>query len=404
LKHTSSVNSRIQSKLERWRAAGIIDATTAERIAEFEAAHERTSGLNWPVFIALLFGGILVAAGVMLFVAAHWDQLSPTARFTLVLGMVVVFHVAGALAAEKFSALATTFHGIGTASLGAAIFLSAQIFNLHEDWATGVLLWALGAAVGYALLRDWVQAAFVAILAPAWLISRWAIATQGLRGGLVALGVGILSLTLCYLGARVGDQASLVRRVLVWIGGIALLPAAIVAVLMAMDEGERMIAPTGGVWFAHLPWASTSTLAITWIVALIAPLALAVALRGAEGLKFAAWEIWAVLLLHTAREASTGAGYNNYQRHFGTTVAMYALLALGSAGIVWWGLNEKRRERVNLGVAAFAISVLFFYFDGFMGKLGRSAGLLVLGVLCLAGGYALEKTRRKLVGRMEAQS
>jgi hypothetical protein len=28
----------------------------------------------------------------------------------------------------------------------------------------------------------------------------------------------------------------------------------------------------------------------------------------------------------------------------------------------------------------------------------------VLGVLCLAGGYALEKTRRKLVGRMEAQS
>jgi uncharacterized membrane protein len=58
---------------------------------------------------------------------------------------------------------------------------------------------------------------------------------------------------------------------------------------------------------------------------------------------------------------------------------------------------------VNLGVAAFAITVLSFYFDGFMGKLGRSAGLLLLGVLCLAGGYALEKTRRKLVQHMEAQ-
>jgi uncharacterized membrane protein len=71
---------------------------------------------------------------------------------------------------------------------------------------------------------------------------------------------------------------------------------------------------------------------------------------------------------------------------------------------VWWGLNERRRERVNLGIVAFAISVLFFYFDGFMGKLGRSAGLMVLGALCLAGGYVIEKTRRNLVQRMEAQS
>jgi len=86
----------------------------------------------------------------MLFVAAHWDELPPTARFTLVLSMVAVFHLAGALSAEKYSALATTFHGIGTASLGGAIFLSAQIFNLHENWATGVLLWAIGAVVGYA--------------------------------------------------------------------------------------------------------------------------------------------------------------------------------------------------------------------------------------------------------------
>jgi uncharacterized membrane protein len=56
---------------------------------------------------------------------------------------------------------------------------------------------------------------------------------------------------------------------------------------------------------------------------------------------------------------------------------------------------------VNLGVAAFALSVLFFYFDSFMDKLGRSASLLTLGIVCLAGGYALEVTRRRLMARME---
>jgi uncharacterized membrane protein len=94
--------SSIESRAERWREAGIIDAATAARIVDYEAGHERRSGLNWPVFIALLFGGILVAAGVMLFVAAHWADLSPSVRFTLVLSMVAVFHVGGALAAEKF--------------------------------------------------------------------------------------------------------------------------------------------------------------------------------------------------------------------------------------------------------------------------------------------------------------
>ena len=91
----------------------------------------------------------------------------------------------------------------------------------------------------------------------------------------------------------------------------------------------------------------------------------------------------------------------NSQRSLGATAAFYALCAVGSVGLVAWGLYEKRKERLNLGVLAFAISVLFFYFDNFMDKIGRSASLLILGVLRLGGGYALEVTRRKLAARME---
>jgi hypothetical protein len=46
--------------------------------------------------------------------------------------------------------------------------------------------------------------------------------------------------------------------------------------------------------------------------------------------------------------------------------------------------------------------VLVFYFSDVMDKLGRSASLMIAGVLFLVGGWLLEKLRRKLVARLGA--
>ena len=62
---------------------------------------------------------------------------------------------------------------------------------------------------------------------------------------------------------------------------------------------------------------------------------------------------------------------------------------------------EARKERINLGVAGFALTVLIFYFSNVMDKLGRSASLIGLGLLFLLGGWLLERTRRQLVARLE---
>jgi uncharacterized membrane protein len=79
---------------------------------------------------------------------------------------------------------------------------------------------------------------------------------------------------------------------------------------------------------------------------------------------------------------------------------IYAWCALGAVGLVLWGLHEARRERVNLGVAGFALTILTFYFSDVLDKLGRSLGLMVLGVLFLLGGWQLERLRRKLNARI----
>src|SRR5579863_6537955 len=119
----------IESLLNRWQSAGILDAETAARIRaqESQAANERSkpreqdseqqvhaAGLSWQSLTALILGAILLACGVALFISAHWDEFGPTARLTSVLAMVAVFHLAGGFTRERFRSLSTAFHAIGT--------------------------------------------------------------------------------------------------------------------------------------------------------------------------------------------------------------------------------------------------------------------------------------------------
>src|SRR5262245_25038708 len=84
-------------RLTQWTEAGVIDEETATRIRAFETSRSGSTHLRWPIWIALVFGALMLGAGVLLFVSAHWDTLSPETRFTLVLALVAVFHIGGAL-------------------------------------------------------------------------------------------------------------------------------------------------------------------------------------------------------------------------------------------------------------------------------------------------------------------
>jgi hypothetical protein len=57
---------------------------------------------------------------------------------------------------------------------------------------------------------------------------------------------------------------------------------------------------------------------------------------------------------------------------------------------------------VNLGIVGFAIVVGWFYYSNLFDKMGRSLGLISLGILFLAGGWALEKMRRRILAGMDA--
>jgi uncharacterized membrane protein len=379
----------VNKRLDRWISAGVVDANTAERIRAFEESERSREGLRWPVLLALGLGGVLLCAGVLLFVAAHWDELLPIWRFTLVLLLTGLFPIAGAFTSERFPALGATFYAIGTICVGAGIFLTAQIFNLQEHWPTGILLWALGALAGWLLLRQWPQSVLLALLVPAWLAGEWEVRTQGFAysGRLILDGLLVLSLT--YLTARTGREDSPVRRGLAWIGGIALLPLTILAFV------ERRALPWS--WLSR-PEVPEALQVFGWIIGIGAPLLLAFVLRRKDAWVNALFAAW-VLVIGTFRPGVASA-HGPLRAYDWSTLGPYFWAGLGAVGLIGWGLFERHRERINLGVAGFALTVVIFYFSDVMDKLGRSASLIGLGVLFLFGGWALERTRRQLVARV----
>ncbi|MFZ0336978.1 MAG: DUF2157 domain-containing protein, partial [Terracidiphilus sp.] len=216
----------IESLLKRWQSAGVLDADTAARIRALEAQSAAPSaggpatpaanpaGLKWLVVTGLILGAILLACGVVLFVSAHWDQLGPGERFLLVLSMVAVFQVGGGLTRTSFEGFSTALHAVGTISTGAAIALVGQIFNIQEHWPAAVLLWALAAFAGWALLRDQAQQTLALLLLPAWIFSELAFRIDGHIGDSVYMGRLYFVWAILYFTFFAGSRRKAVQGIL----------------------------------------------------------------------------------------------------------------------------------------------------------------------------------------------
>jgi uncharacterized membrane protein len=382
------LGDRIEQRIDQWLSAGIVNASTAARIREFESQHSAEEHHRWPVTVALALGAILVCAGVLLFVAAHWDELSPGARFALVLVLVAAFPIAGALVRERFPALSLTFYALGTVCTGAGIFLSAQIFNLQEHWPSGILLWAIAAVAAWLLVRHWSQAVIVATLLPAWLAGEWIARGDQYHVSWFVLAAGLLLLSFTYLSALTEKRYSNDRIALAAIGSVALIPCGLLAFFVHLQ-------PVGN--WQNLPNPSFSVAMLSWAIAIGVPLLLAFVLRGKDAWMNGIAAVWVIVIgsLPTIRQTNSDIFVSSR-----ATLALYVWAAVGALGLVSWGFYERRSERINLGIAAFALTVAVFYFSNVMDKLGRSASLITMGALFLLGGWALERVRRSLLAQM----
>jgi uncharacterized membrane protein len=139
-----------------------------------------------------------------------------------------------------------------------------------------------------------------------------------------------------------------------------------------------------------VPKLSIAAAVIGWVLAIGLPLAVAAWYRRGGAILNAAGMAWIVIYFTMLEATYSSSG----------DVTIYPWCAIGAIGLAAWGIRETERRYINIGVIAFALTVLTFYFSSVMDKLGRSLALIVGGLLFLGGGYALEQVRRKLVARV----
>jgi uncharacterized membrane protein len=380
-----------EALLNRWLLAGVLDAEAADRIRAYETEQKHPTGLRWQGLVALILGALLLACGVVLFVSAHWDQIGPGVRFAVVIAMVTLFHLGGACTRKTFRSLSTALHAVGTISTGAAIALVGQIFNIQEHWPAAVLLWAIAALVGWFLLHDEAQETLALLLVPAWLCSELAFYADGHIGEHVYLGRFLLVWAVLYLTFFLSSKHRIVQGILFASAAIA----SVVGIFLMLNSWHSWSSSQTFLSFPFRFWGWTAIAALPLFFSIFRLFKSAVPVTAA--IAFSIAFPWCV------RTWTQRYDHGNFHSSFTRTepnLAAYALVAAFAVFVIWWGVRLASRALVNLGVVGFGVAVGWFCYSNIFDKVGRSLGLIGLGILFLAGGWALEKARRGLLTRM----
>lgn len=140
---------RLEADLARWEADGVITPAVLAGIRS--ALPPLAPGVNIPVVVAIV-GGLLIAAAFLAFVAAHWTELARLLRLAiLAAGIIGANGLAAWFGRASRTILADLCASVGAIIFGAGIALVGQMYNLGEDFAGAMLLWAAGALAAAAL-------------------------------------------------------------------------------------------------------------------------------------------------------------------------------------------------------------------------------------------------------------
>jgi hypothetical protein len=259
---------------------------------------------------------------------------------------------------------------------------------MQEHWPAAVMLWALCALVGWWLLGDQFQQTLSLLLVPAWLISEWMYRASVYNGAGVYLARMIAVLAAVYLTAFLHSRRQEVFGILFGLSAI------VFCVCVGFLSGGWMSYGYGPHQWGFLP----VSLRVMAFVILLLTMGIGW-FAGKQSVAPAGVVAVMVFVLPWAQTVVVFEGFRGQGwTHSEPNLFGYALVAATAVFLAWWGVREESKALVNYGIVAFAVTVMWFYFSNIMDKLGRSLGLIMLGVLFLAGGWFLEKMRRKLVG------
>ena len=149
----ASYSTRVRQDIARWAENGLIDAATADALANDGIANDRRSlsfGSVLAMMAALLFG-----AAILIFIAANWEAIPRLARVVALFAVILAGYVGGAILKTRgHPAIGEALWVVAAAAFGGAIALVGQMYHLAGDESSAVLTWCAGTALAAVMLRS----------------------------------------------------------------------------------------------------------------------------------------------------------------------------------------------------------------------------------------------------------
>jgi uncharacterized membrane protein len=386
------------SDIEKIQESGLITAEQQRQIVEhFQLKEEGSKFLTVISFV----GAVLVACGIILLIAANWDEIPRGVKIATGLLLMLVAHSGGWYMREvsgKYRKSGEALHLVGSGLFLGNIALIGQIYHLSARPPNAFLLWWAGIAALPWLLRSKAQH-MLSLLA------------FGLWFGLEINQEG----SPIYFG---NDEYQILLYALLglaYLGGAYCLRRTSFAEFASPMEKLGLLAfqvfaypLTWGMLYRQHEGLATLSLWIFPTLAALAVLLMAVGVPALTGLSRQWRWTWGLTLaggigllacqLFVVPNWVVGYGQQNNPYHWACTIGLFVFCLLQ----IQVGVQRRSEFMVNLGVAFIALLIIATYIN-LVGSMARTGLMFVVGgVFLIVFGIYLEKKRRSLMRQMKA--
>lgn len=409
--------SIVVGEISRWQEEGTIEEGLAALLRSQYPLHGSRPNVSQALSVV---GAVLVGLGVILFMAANWQQIPAIIKLFAILGAVDLTHYFGwklRFEPGKQPKMGAALLLLGSLFYGASIWLVAQIFNLDVNFPGGLLLWALGTLATALATSTLPLGCMATILGGMWLFANL---TWDARQSLF-----FLPYLIGYLTPALAVAFHMKSRAITWIAlicsGIWLLtimgPFNFITVLLFglsvigayfyIREKQPLLEQP----FLYVGTISTlSSLLITTVnnfntVEYIklpdvgALLALCLTILGVVAWRVPKFKEEMIVCAGLALVGSLALGAApEFSRVIGNV-----LLLGGIGAFIYTGLMRiQSAAMMNVALVFFVIDIIARYFDVFYTLMNRSFFFVCGGVLLMVVGTLTEKGRRTILEGMHS--
>jgi uncharacterized membrane protein len=383
--------------IEKIQTAGLITDEQRQKIIEHFRLEE--DGGNRFLVIMTFLGAVLITAGIVLLISAHWDEIPSGVKIVVGVLLMLGAHGVGWWLREihgKYFKTGEALQFVGSGLFLANIALVGQTYHLVSRPPNALLLWCLGIGALPWILRS--RAQFALFIAG---FSVWFGCEINRRDSLIYCGEETQVLVYALLGLVYFGAGNWLRRA----GFVDFAPVAEKLGAFGLLAFSYPLT-----WAGFWSWGNYDAEVSRWLLPTMAALGIALASTGV--LKNTAlsrqWQwTWAAALSGAAvLLVAVCYAPHEYQWHWNdrfdvvnavAAIAMFVFCLLQ----IQVGLKQRSRFLVNLGVGFIGLDILSAYI-GLFGTMARTGAMFVLsGLFLVLFGVYLEKKRRNLMRQIK---